>query len=228
MSDIVNTANGGRASLWAFMRILIAASVLLPITVVYGETLINGCLPIFRAVFDGVSGDFQLLNLAVDNEGVDRVLRATVTWKQITVINGVTLAPDPRGTANASTLLAHALQGPLVALLAVCGWPLRNGPGTWAEGLCRFAVLAPLVLIVLIVDVPVVLVGELWALVLDTLDPERVSALVIWKSFMQGGGRYALALAAAAISVQTGSWLACRLIQPRNDKPLRCAQQELD
>jgi hypothetical protein len=189
------------------LRLLLGAAVLLPLAVVYGEALVNTWLAAYRVVFSWVADDFKLLNLYIDHEGADRVLRARVMWQHIVFIGGKVIYPDPRGTANASTLLAHALQGPLVAMLAAIAWPTRaqTGPGKptgpWLEWAARAIALLPPLAVLVLIDMPVVLAGELWELALDALDPGATSALVIWKQFMQGGGRYALGLAAGVLAV---------------------------
>ena len=95
----------------------------------------------------------------------DRVLRAKVMWKHIVFIGGHVIYPDPRGTANVSTLMAHVLQGPLTAFLLTCAWP-TDGRSTlaWRCIAARMLALGPLVLVLICIDVPVVLVGELWQL----------------------------------------------------------------
>jgi hypothetical protein len=117
MSKMASVPHYPGAVFGTLMRLLIASAVLIPIAVNFGESIVRSMLPMFAVVFEWVADDFKLLRLAIDSEGADRVLRATVMWKHITFLGGHVIYPDPRGTANASTLLAHALQGPLVAIL---------------------------------------------------------------------------------------------------------------
>lgn len=185
------------------MRLVIAAMIVLPVAVLHGEHMVHAMLPMLSAVFEWVSDDFKLLRLTIDHEGADRVLRAKVMWKHIVFVGGHVIYPDPRGTANVSTLMAHVLQGPLTAFLLTCAWP-TDGRSTraWRCIAARMLALGPLVLVLICIDVPVVLVGELWQLALDALDPGADSVLVHWKNFMQGGGRYAVGLGVAILAVQ--------------------------
>lgn len=188
--------------------------------IVCGETLVGGWLNAYRAVFAWVADDFKLLSLNIEHEGVDRVLRARVTWRHIVVVGDTVIYPDPRGVADASTLMAHALQGPLAALLAAIAWPFRErdfslkGPGAWLEWSVRGAVLVPLLAILVLTDMPLVLAGELWAMVLEALEPDATSALVLWKSFLQGGGRFALGVA-AGVSAAVAARGLCRFLRAR-------------
>lgn len=199
------------APVQVLLRLLLGAAVLLPLAVFYGEVLVNAWLAAYRIVFSWVADEFKLLNLYIDHEGADRVLRAQVAWRRIVFIGGgKAIYPDPRGMANASTLLAHALQGPLVAMLTAIAWPTRLQTATDAVGkttrlrlewAARAIALLPLLSVLMLVDMPIVLAGELWELALDMIVPDSTSALVIWKQFMQGGGRYALGLAAGVLAV---------------------------
>ena len=74
----------------------------------------------------------------------------------------------------------------------------------------RLLVLLPLIAILIGIDMPVVLAGEIWHFILDALAPGTNSVLVTWKLFMQGGGRYALGFGAAILAVHVGQSIATR------------------
>lgn len=194
-------------------RLLLAGAVALPAALVYGEALVASCLPAYRAVFAWVAGDFDLVALAIDREGADLVLRARVMWRHAVVIGHHVIPPDPRGIAEASTLLAHALQAPILAMLTALAWPARARCGCGGavrpslEWGARAVALLPLLVALVVFDMPVVLAGELQQLVFEALDPGATSALVVGKQFLQAGGRHALGLAAGALAVIA----ACRL-----------------
>ena len=202
------------------LRLSIAAVVLLPLAVTQGEALVQSWLSAYGAVFEWVADDFQLLKLFIDHEGADRVVRVVVMWKHIAFVGNQVIYPDPRGTANTSTLLAHGLQGPLVAILAAITWPTcRNTVGRayvnsrLIERASRVALMLPLLIVLVLIDMPLVLAGELWGMVIDALEPDRISLLVMLKTFLQGGGRYALGVATAMLSVHAARWIAARVIR---------------
>lgn len=182
------------------LRVLVAAGILIPLVALYGTSLVEALLPAYRTAFEWLAGDFRLQALAIDYEGADRVMRATVVWKHIVVLGGHVIVPDPRGTATASTLVAHTFQGPLVALIAATAWPAAGR----REWLPRLALLVPMLCVLMLCDLPGVLAAELWQMATDALAPDSFSPLLIWKNFVHGGGRYALGLAVAAAAVQWG------------------------
>ncbi len=184
----------------------LAGGLLLLAAVCCGEAMVEACLPLFHKTFSVLASEFNVVSIVLDREGADRVVRATVSLRSPLVIDGRVFFPDPRGIANASTLIAHALQGPVVMLAIALAWPASR----LVEHACRVLLLAPLLLALLALDVPSVLAGELWRTVVDALAPGSTSALLGWKSFMQAGGRYALASAGAIVAVQGARWLMRR------------------
>lgn len=219
MPGMDDTRGASLRSAWAVVcRLLLGTAVLLPVVIVFGETLVSGCLGAYRVIFTWVAEDFRLLSLTIDHEGLDRILRARVTWRHLVVVGETVIHPDPRGVAEASTLMAYALHGPLVALLTAIAWPLRGQrasfkrPGVWLECTTRGVVLVPLLAILALIDAPLFLAGELWALVLEALDPDAISGLVLWRAFLSGGGRFALGAAAGVTAVMAARGL-CRFPQ---------------
>jgi len=220
MSSVASASQHRGAVFGTLMRLLLAATLLIPLAVLFGEDMVSAMLPLFGTVFEWVADDFKLLQLKIDNEGADRVLRATVMWKHIAFLGGHVIYPDARGTANASTLLAHALQAPLVALVTGFAWPTAAAAGASTARMrtelgTRLLVLLPLIAILICIDMPVVLAGELWHFILDALAPGTSSVLVAWKFFMQGGGRYALGLGVAVLAVHCGHVIALRKLPQR-------------
>lgn len=214
----------------ALLRLVLGAAVLLPLAVHFGQQVIEAFLPAFALIFGWVADDFQLLRLSVDHEGSDLVLRATVMWKHIMFFGPHVIYPDARGTANASTLLAHALQGPIAAMLVAITWPttgvlFHSSSLGWTERALRTLFMIPLMGLLVMIDMPLVLAGELWHFTLDALAPDTFCALVTWKFFMQGGGRYALAIAMAVLAVLSGRVTATRLQQ--RQAPIRHTAKRL-
>lgn len=188
---------------------LAAASVLFAV-VSYRHELAQAALPILALAFPYAAPDFQLQQFGMTQVGGEWVFRAEVMWKRITFIGGHAIYPDPRGTAQATTLAAHALLGPVVASIIALAWPICGRKTMLTELFFRLTALMGVVLALLLLDVPFVLSGELWQLALDALDPGDTRAVIIWKNFMQGGGRFALAIVLALIAVGVGRFATGR------------------
>ena len=72
----------------------------------------------------------------------------------------------------------------------------------------RVALALPLLVLVVMLDVPTLLYGMIWYQEVSVLDPERFSPLVYWPDFMNAGGRFALTVAAVAVAIGlAGRWV---------------------
>lgn len=107
-------------------RLALASALLVPLAMFFDATLVEFCLPAYRVVFETVADEFRIVGLDLDREGADRVVRVRVALEPVLVLGGKITYPDPRGTANASTLVAHAVQGPVLAMLVALAWPSRR------------------------------------------------------------------------------------------------------
>jgi hypothetical protein len=206
-TEQLSDATSAKTYRHSIVCLVTACAVLLPISVLYGEAIVSAWLPTYKAVFIWVADEFKLRQFFIDKEGVDRVIRAQVSWQPYIMYGGKGTLTNPNGVANASTLLAHALLGPIVAILVAVAWPLKNRSNDsvqkfalW-QWVTRLVLLIPAVSICVLLDIPFVLAGELWEIALPSLDPQATSPLIIWKKFLQGGGRYALNAAAGVFAV---------------------------
>lgn len=206
MTGVSGARPPSRRAIRIAVRVGIAIACLLPVMALFGEALVRLCLPAYRAVFDQVVPELRLIELTVDLEGADRVVRAEVTLDRVVVLGNRVFSPDIRGRAYASTLAMNAIQGPMVAILATVAWPARRR----TQIVWRLLLVVPIAGSAMLVDAPCVLAAELWKILLDAAATDRWSALVAWNNFLQGGGRHALGIAigAAGASMVSGGPLA--------------------
>jgi len=119
-----------------------------------------------------------------------QVMRANAEWliafdlatrHSITVAQGVI----PPGTViNASTLAGHTLKAPLVLAAAIVLWPLPH----WHLQLQRAGLSLLAIFALTLLDIPFMIAGAV-----DTLFDAH-SFLTVWMQWLEGGGRFALAI----------------------------------
>lgn len=194
LSDAPGAGWSGAAVAW---RLVLATVVLLPVVVLFGESWVRLCLPVYAKVFSWVVPEFRLIDMAIATEGADRVVRAEVTLDRMVILGNRVFSPDPRGRAHATTLAMNALLGPAIALMTAFVWPVRRR----AEVAWRTLLLLPLATLTMLVDAPCVLAAELWAILREASEAGDLSALLWWKGFLQGGGRYAMGIALGVTAV---------------------------
>lgn len=179
------------------LRFVAACIGLLLLVYLAGYELVETLLPTYRWALAQIDDHFRILYLGLASQGADSVIRLDVSLQRPLIVGPHLVMPDPRGHAHVTTLSGHALQ-PLVIFAAVLlAWPASGWYESVLRGCCGFLFGGLMV----VVDVPFVLVGELWALLADHYATGNSSPLLLWKDFLQNGGRPALAFVLGAAAV---------------------------
>jgi len=189
----------GSAPLW---RLVLITGVLGLLALRFGEPLAQILLPIFRMEIAWLGDPFFIDRLYVDRDGPDKVIRIEIGLAHRLVVNGHDVDPDPRGRANASTLIWHVTLPAILVIAVAQSFPAR----TRASYAWRTLALVPAVLLLWIIDVPLILLASLWGLVFHLLDPHRFSLLSTWARFLQGGGELAVAI---TLGMLIGALIPC-------------------
>lgn len=193
------------------LRLIIAAALVLPLLIFFIKPTVATLLPFYRAVFELIGDDYQILFLGLAIQGADSVIRLDVTLAKPVLLAGQFILPDARGSANVTTLVGHAMQPLAVALIVFLTWSCQK----WQTMALRLTVLIPLLTLTLALDVPFVFAAELWGLFIDGLAPGKWSPMIAWSTFLQGGGRIALGLTAALVSVAIPELMSTKAVSAR-------------
>jgi hypothetical protein len=161
-------------------------------------------MPLYRRIFEIISDGYQIKFFGLAARGVESVIRVDIGSSHVIVVGGHFVWPDPRGTANVTTLVVQTIQPATVALIAVLGWPCSS----LKRWLLRLSSLIVFLLIITSMDVPFLLAGEAWGLFIDNISPGTESALVLWSQFLSGGGRAILGILAAFASFAVENYFA--------------------
>lgn len=181
----------------AGLRFLAACGVLLALAHFLVRDLLELILPLFRWELGRLDDHYRILHLGLATQGADPVIRLDVALQRPVFVGGHLVLPDSRGHASVTTLAGNSLQPLIVFLALLLAWPARG----FAHGVARIGCGLCLLPLLLMIDVPFVLLGELWAIFVDRFASANFSPLIAWKDFLQGGGRLALALAAGGLVI---------------------------
>jgi hypothetical protein len=163
-------------------------------------------LPLYKAVLDMALPDFGVLQFEIGRTH-EYVFRAEVIAERLLVAEGRVL---PSGfSINVHTPMYIALIHPVVLAAAALVWPGLS----WRGRLARLALSVPFLLVLEVLDVPLLLASSINDLLDFSLNPQgdAASRLVDWVHVLDGGGRFALSLAAALATASLHAWLADRL-----------------
>lgn len=178
-------------------RFALAIALLLTLNQFIGKAATESMLPLLRWEITQLDDTYRVLDLQLDRQGRDSVLRLEVGLAKVIIIGGRALLPDPRARASVSTLAGALWQPLFLSLAVVVAWPTQRA----RDYLLRLSLALPLIVLVTLLDLPFVLWGELWQLHVSALEPDRFSLLLLWKDFLQGGGRFALGLGVGVLAV---------------------------
>lgn len=182
----------------ALIRFVLALGVLLALSHVYGKFLTAALLPVFRWEITQLDDTYEVLDLTLSQQGADTVVRLEVGLARIVLIGGRVLHPDPLARANVSTLAGHIAQPALLCFALIFAWPTRRAT---IEYPTRILIAGIGIAAVVLIDVPFVLWAEVWDIHVTALEPDRFSLLLLWRDFLQGGGRFVLGLAVGGLAV---------------------------
>jgi len=186
----------------------ICAYILLTILSVFlGELYVAALLPILKIECQWLSLDGLLCDslTLVTRNARHLVQLRSVTTTSIDFESGALAA----GVAlRSATLQAYVLCHPVVVYTLLAAWPVAD----WRRRVKLLLFGIPCVLIATSLDIPFVLSGSVRDVIVGELTPERVDAdpLILYFRFMDGGGRFGLAIVAALITVVcvTRAWSA--------------------
>ncbi len=150
---------------------------------------------------------WEILNTTIDHEEANRrtVLRLNATVRRFST------DPEPAAIVNSGLHVAALAQNPVIFWALLLLWPTRFAGSLWRTLLIGVPVFLGLEaattvcqLLAPLADASAVLAG----------DPDPLTAWECWSRFLEGGGRYVLALAAALLTLA-----AAAALKPRQPVP---------
>ena len=184
-----------RALLRSGLVFTATAAVLTGVIYHYAAALLDVLLPLYRMELQGLMPAFHIDNLNWRIDRGETVVALTATLTNMTVVLDRVI---PAGVSiSATTLAAHAWVHPVLILSLVASWPtieLKHRPGA-------FLLALPFTLLGLLLDVPLMLWGAVEDLLYWQVDHTRLAESLGSRvqHFLDGGGRYALAIGLALL-----------------------------
>ena len=163
----------------------------------FAPPLLDLLLPWYRVELQLLMPAFHIDSLSARQDRNETVVALTATLHNYRVVLGRVIPPGV--SINASTLAAHAWAPPILMLALVASWPgirLAHRP-------LLILLALPFAGLVMLIQVPLMLWGAVEDALYWQIDPARVSESLGARvqGFLDGGGRYALALVLALLVV---------------------------
>lgn len=168
----------------------------------YEALLVERLLPAIQAEFEWLDDTYEIKSLHVDHEGSDQVVRIVVSQARCIVLGDRAFCGDPRGRANASTLLGNITLPAILLMAFALAWPVVRA----SEYVLRILLMPVALVMIWALDVPFILWSSIWSLHVDAFAPDMFSPLLIWSQFLQGGGRFVLACLLGIVTANVSGW----------------------
>jgi hypothetical protein len=185
------------------LRLLLVLLLVLTLGQRYGRDVAEALLPLIGHSLAWLDDHYRIIDLTLGTEGADSVIRLRVTLARPLVVGGHLTLPDARGWGQVTTPVGNLLQAPLILFGLVLAWPARS----WREWPLRLLLVAPVALVLVLLNTPFALWGHLWDLHAHLYEPGRFSPLLAWTRLLDGGGRLMLGLLGAVAIVALASRL---------------------
>ncbi|MBL0726205.1 hypothetical protein [Piscinibacter sp. HJYY11] len=178
------------------LRVLLAAAVVLTMAHIGARDVAQLLLPMLREALAVVADDFSIQHFELTQERANTTIGALAVQERTLFLGGQAIVPDGQQVVVASTTVGTVMQPLLVLAVLVLAWPARL-----LEFIVRLGVAAGAAMVVLLLDTPFSLAAWLWDVQLKMYEPGSSSPLLWWNVFLNGGGRLALGLVAAAFAI---------------------------
>ena len=197
-----------RASPSGFLRRMLGgtwlALILAMVLTASDRPVLQSMLTLYQSVLTAWAGPFTLQALTFEHSTNESAFQGTFSVsKSIRTINGDRVPIDPRGHAQVRVNAQKALQ-PLVVMVALL---IMLPAVTWREWTTRWLLGLPLAFFAIVIDVPVVMVGELWNIICSHSNDVSLALPSVWGSVMDAGGRVVVGCLAAIMSTAAAAWL---------------------
>lgn len=186
-------------------RLLAGAILAIALVAGCGPRIAEAFLPILQWSFVHLDTDDRLVELSIADRGAlsgsDRVYHLVVAPEKMVFVGDRLVTGNPQGRATISVLIAYLWQTFVIALPLALAWPSSHCTSAHREWAIRMACLVFMISVFSVLDLPFVLWAQVWQTYLDAFAPGKFSVLLLWANFLQNGGRFALGVVAAGVSV---------------------------
>ena len=196
------------------LRVLLAAAVVLALAHVGARDVAKLLLPMLREALAVVADDFSIQRFELMQERANTTIGALAVQERTLFLGGQAIVPDGQQVVVASTTVGTVMQPLLVLAVLVLAWPARL-----LEFTVRLGLAATAGVVVLLLDTPFSLAAWLWDAQLKMYEPGTSSPLIWWNVFLNGGGRLALGLVAAALAIALAQRWTARPAPPVPSAP---------
>ena len=189
----------------SLIRLLVAYLLLALLFLVYGDSLGRSLIPIFHWELQWIAPEFDIS--ALEPIVTNGALRARLQVSPIGPLvfgEQILYADNPIWPMVVTTPLAQTYQCPLIMVSAALAWPVDS----IRKRIVLTVITFPLMLVLAMLDIPLILLGTVWAGLFDTFAPGFNTLVAEGPAWISDGGRLAMCAVAVCIALALCKLLA--------------------
>lgn len=172
------------------LALIFGFALTLTVAWLWGAALIETILPATRIVLGWIDNRFGIVFLGVEHNWQDTVVRLRVSPVEMFVMGGQIINADNTHWLEVTTTSGAMLQSLVIAPAIAVALP-----GSVLARTGAFTLAALLAFGFMLLDLPLTLFAFTWDMLIDGLEPDRFSPLMLWHEFLHAGGRLGVAVA---------------------------------
>jgi hypothetical protein len=184
------------------LRLLVVTAVVLWLAHALERVMVDPLIPALRSGVSALDDTFAVTDIRVSGEGANEVVhfRANLTRPVdhgLSVIYPFGWPGAPEGSFQVTYTLGGIVQYGALTLIAILAWPASG----IRELAARMLLCAPILVLLVLFEIPSTVVAELWNIVDGELDSHSLNGWMIWSRFLMGGGGLMIALLIALLCI---------------------------
>lgn len=192
------------------LQFLAVCVYLMLVFLLIGNQILSFLVPIFKWEIALLAPSFKIEYFDLAHNSSEAVFLLKVSVAKLIIVGGEFVFPNEAGSAHASTVVGYIWQVTVLFCSILSIWTVKNKHEYWIRLVLGFLIL----LLTLMLDTPLALLGAIWGIIYQSLDPKKVSLLIEWNRFMTGGGRLMLGLVAGLLVVYLSNVVCHKIYSP--------------
>lgn len=168
--------------------------------------MINAMTPLYEWMIKLIDYRFDATLLSISKQHGERFLQLDVMLTQPFWLGAQQIAPTQPIYNSTAMPLGYALQPFIIILTIILSWQTKQA----ISYTHRLIIAMPLILILMLLDMPIQLVNSTWQGIEKTLQLSIATShwLGLWSDFLNGGGLMALSIACGLLAVGVANLLS--------------------
>lgn len=168
----------------------------------WGDYFIKQIIPIYEWMIKQLDYRLDTVEFSINGQNEEHLLMLETSITKPIFSATKIIVPDLPLPSAVGIPLGHALFPAIIMFTMVLSWPIKEKDAKFLIFLMRILLAIPLILLIMLIDIPSQLLKMVWDDLNNSLDinmSNDLPALTLWSDFLNGGGLIALSITAGIL-----------------------------